>query len=192
MSNLGSQAEDAVRVLLSYIKPGWHNDQDLRDTPARVRRALVEMTSGYDESPGDILKATFLSDIYDEMVVLRGIRFSSLCEHHLLPFIGSATVGYIPDGKIVGISKLARLVSCYARRLQVQEKLTVEIADSLMEHLRPLGAGVILTAHHECMGCRGVHQPDAVMTTSSLLGVFRDDQRTRAEFLKLGGSDATS
>ena len=118
------------------------------------------------------------------MVILRGIDFCSTCEHHLLPFTGTATIGYLPQGRIVGLSKLSRITTCFARRLQVQEQLTIQIAESLMEHLKPLGVGVILKAKHQCMICRGVNQPAAEMVTSSLLGVFKE-QSTRSEFLSL-------
>lgn len=174
----------AVRALLRYV--GEDPDRDgLVGTPDRVVRAFAEMTSGYDADVDDILSVQF--DLHcDELIAVTGVRFTSLCEHHLLPFVGTATVGYIPNnGRVVGLSKLARLVEAYARRLQVQERLTQQIASAMEVHLAPLGAGVVIRAHHSCMGCRGVRQPDAVMVTSSMLGVLRDRPEARAEFLSL-------
>lgn len=176
---------DAVRSLLEYV--GEDPDREgLVDTPGRVLRALAELTQGHLQDPSVILERTF-PDHYDEMVVLRGVTFTSLCEHHLLPFVGTARVGYIPaPGRgVVGLSKLARLVQCFAQRLQVQERMTMQIADALEEHLHPLGVGVLVEAHHSCMGCRGVRQPGAVMVTSALRGALRDEPETRAEFLSL-------
>lgn len=161
------------------------NREGLVDTPARVLKALLEMTSGYTDKPEEILATTFEADGYDEMVVLRGIRFTSLCEHHMLPFSGVAHVGYLPKSRVVGLSKLARLVECYAKRLQLQERMTRQIAEALLGHLEPLGAGVVVSAHHSCMGCRGVRQPDAAMVTSAMLGVLRDEPAARAEFMML-------
>jgi GTP cyclohydrolase I len=175
--------EDGVVRLLQYIGEDPKRD-GLRDTPGRVARALREMTRGYEQDPTTILARTFVIDC-DEMVVLSGIRFSSLCEHHLLPFHGVATVGYIPKKSVVGISKLARVVECFAQRLQVQERLTSQIAQAIQSELDPVGVGVVVTAHHSCIGCRGAKQADADMITSSLLGQFREDARTRAEFLEL-------
>lgn len=156
---------------------------DLQDTPHRVLAAFLEMTSGYDEPVADLFK-TF-DDHSDEMVVLSGIRFASLCEHHLLPFVGTATVGYIPRDRVVGVSKLARVVDAYARRLQVQERLTRQVADAIELHLEPVGVGVVMQAHHACMGVRGACQPDALMTTSAMHGALRDKPEARAEFLAL-------
>src|SRR5436189_4819220 len=146
------EIEEAVVALLRYVgeDPGR---EGLRDTPARVLKAWREMTSGYDDDPAEILARTF-DETSDEMVVLRGISFHSTCEHHMLPFYGQASVGYLP-GKVVGISKLARLVDCFARRLQIQERLTRQIAESIEQHLEARGVGVIVRAHHLCMGCRG-------------------------------------
>ncbi len=172
--------EDAVVTLLRWI--GEDPDRDgLRDTPARVAKAWREMTSGYDDDPAAILARTF-DESSDEMIVLRGIAFHSTCEHHLLPFHGTATVGYLP-GKVVGISKLARLVECFARRLQIQERMTRQIAEAIEEHLDARGAGVIVRAHHLCMGCRGVRQQETEMVTSAMLGTLRSDPKSRAEFL---------
>jgi len=172
--------EGAVVTLLRWI--GEDPDRDgLRDTPARVAKAWREMTSGYDDDPAAILSRTF-DESSDEMIVLRGIDFHSTCEHHLLPFHGTAMVGYLP-GKVVGISKLARLVECFARRLQIQERMTRQIAEAVETHLDARGVGVIVRAHHLCMGCRGVRQPEAEMVTSAMLGTLRSDAKSRAEFL---------
>lgn len=141
------------------------------------------MTSGYGDDPAEILARTF-DETSDEMVVLRNISFHSTCEHHMLPFYGEVSVGYLP-GKVVGISKLARLVDCFARRLQIQERLTRQIAESIEEHLDARGVGVIVRAHHLCMGCRGVRQQTTEMVTSSMLGTLRSDPMARAEFLRL-------
>lgn len=180
-----ADAEAAVAVLLGHLgeqvdRPG------LADTPARVVRALVEMTAGYRDDPAAILARQF-PDTYDELVVVRGITFTSLCEHHVLPFTGTATVAYLPAAGrgVVGLSKLARLVECYARRLQVQERLTMEVADAIEAHLQPDGVGVVVAARHLCMGCRGVRKPEAVMVTSALRGALRTNPETRAEFLAL-------
>lgn len=176
---------EAVVWLLKHMgedptRPG------LVDTPGRVLRALSEMTAGYRDDPSAILARVF-PDTYDEMVLVRGVTFTSLCEHHLLAFTGTATVGYIPTpgNGVVGLSKLARLVECYARRLQVQERLTMEIADAIDLHLQPQGVGVVVAARHLCMGCRGVKQPEAVMVTSALRGALRDEPAARGEFLAL-------
>lgn len=142
------------------------------------------MTSGYHQEPARILSTTFQVD-YREIVVLRQLHFTSLCEHHLMPFAGTCSLGYLPDGQVVGLSKLARLVSCFAHRLQIQERMTTEIAEALWEHLRPRGVGVVIAARHCCMGCRGVRKPIAQMVTRVLRGELRDDPQTRAEFLRL-------
>lgn len=176
-------AREAVASLLRWL--GQDPNQDgLRDTPRRVTAALREMTSGYHQQPARILSTTFPVD-YREMVVLRRIHFTSLCEHHLMPFAGTCSLGYVPAGQVVGLSKLARLVSCFAHRLQIQERMTTEIAEALWEHLRPRGVGVVIAARHCCMGCRGVRKPSAQMVTRALRGELRDDPQTRAEFLSL-------
>lgn len=176
-------AEEAVKILLRYV--GEDPDRDgLQDTPKRVAKAWREMTTGYDEDPEAILSRVFEVK-HNQMVVVTGIRFTSLCEHHVLPFVGTATVGYVPGDKVVGLSKIARLVLCFARRLQVQERLTDEIADAMMDHLKPRGVGVIVKAHHSCMGCRGVAQPEAVMVTSAVRGAISENPATRAELLSL-------
>ena len=177
-----ADAEEAVATLLRFI--GEEPERDgLRDTPARVVKAWREMTAGYAEDPAEILSRTF-DESSDELVILRGISFYSTCEHHLLPFYGQAVVGYLP-GKVVGISKLARLVECFAKRLQVQERMTRQIADAVETHLEARGVGVVLRAHHLCMGCRGVRQEETEMVTSSMLGTLRTDATSRAEFLRL-------
>lgn len=172
--------EDTVVRQLEFIGEDPARE-GLRETPARVIKSLGELTKGYQDDPARILSKVFRQD-YDEMVVLKDIEFWSLCEHHLLPFHGRIGIGYIPQGKIVGISKLARLVKCYSRRLQVQERMTIEIAKAIETHLKPLGVGVIAQATHLCMAMRGVEEP-ANMVTSCLLGAFRDT--ARPEFLRL-------
>lgn len=178
-----ADAEAAVRILLR-----WAGDDPARegliDTPLRVARAWREWFSGYSLDPDAYLARTFEEvEGYDEMVVLRDIPFESHCEHHLAPIIGKAHIGYLPGGKVVGISKLARVVEAYARRLQVQEKLTAQIADCIERVLQPRGVGVVIEASHECMTTRGVHTRGVSMVTSTMRGSFRDDARTRAEFL---------
>ena len=175
-------ASEAVITILRFIGEDPSRD-GLADTPERVLRAWREMTSGYGDDPAEILARTF-EETSDEMVVLRNISFHSTCEHHLLPFFGEVSVGYLP-GKVAGISKLARLVDCFARRLQIQERLTRQIAESIEEHLDARGVGVIVRAHHLCMGCRGVRQQNTEMVTSSMLGTLGSDPMARAEFLRL-------
>lgn len=173
--------EDAVIRLLDFLGDDPMRE-GLKDTPRRVCESLKEMTGGHQLEPKQVLGTTFKQDC-DEMVVLRGIEFHSLCEHHLLPFSGEAIVGYIPDDRVVGISKLARLVDCFARRLQIQERMTIQIVDAIMENLMPKGAACIIAAHHQCMGCRGVCKPNTEMITSCLRGAIKEDPRARAEFL---------
>jgi GTP cyclohydrolase I len=162
------------------------NRDGLRDTPKRYLKAWGELLAGYKADPKEILTRTFEEDC-DEMVICRDIDFHSTCEHHLLPFTGTAHVGYLPSdaGRVVGLSKMARLVDCFARRLQVQEKLTRQVAQAMMEHLQPLGVGVIVVAKHSCMSCRGVQKQNAEMVTSVTLGAFRDQNPVRTEFLNL-------
>lgn len=170
-----------VRAMLSLREE--RPREGLAETPSRVVKAFLEMTTGYDQDPAKILSTTF--DVkHTELIVVEGVDFVSLCEHHLLPFVGRARVGYLPGSRIVGLSKLARLVDCYARRLQVQERLTNQIATAIMEHLDAQGAGVVLRAEHSCMSCRGVGKR-ASMVTSSMLGSLRVDAAQRAEFLSL-------
>jgi GTP cyclohydrolase IA len=178
-----SDAEDAVRTLIRWA--GDNPDrQGLLGTPARVTRAYEEWFSGYREEPRDYLSRTFDEVAgYDEMVVLRDISFESHCEHHLAPIIGRAHIGYLPRHRVVGISKLARLVDVYARRLQIQEKMTAEIASCLDGVLKPFGVGVVIEAAHQCMTTRGVHKSSVTMVTSQMLGIFRKRVETRQEFL---------
>lgn len=179
------QAEEAVRVLLRWAGEDVARE-GLLDTPRRVVDAYRDWFSGYAEDPSEYLKRTFEEVAgYDEMIVLRDIEFESHCEHHMAPIIGRAHVGYLPDGKVVGISKLARVVESYARRFQVQEKLTAQIAHCIEDVLRPRGVGVIVEAAHQCMTTRGIHKTGVSMVTSQMLGCFRDDARTRHEFLQL-------
>ncbi len=180
-------AEDAVRILIR-----WAGDDPTRegllDTPARVVRSYEEFFAGYLEDPVQILSRTFAEvDGYDEMIVMNDIRFESHCEHHMVPIIGKAHVAYLPDRRVVGISKLARLVDIYARRLQIQEKMTVQIADTLNDVLQPKGVAVVIEAAHQCMTTRGVHKPGASLVTSRMLGAFRSDSATRREFLAMIG-----
>jgi GTP cyclohydrolase I len=182
------EAEAAVRTLLEWA--GDDPDREgLQGTPGRVVRAYEEFFGGYDVDPVDLLQRTFAEvEGYDEMVVLKDIRFESHCEHHLAPIIGRAHVAYLPSGRVVGISKLARLVEAYAKRLQIQEKMTAQIANTLDEVLQPKGVGVVIEAAHQCMTTRGVHKPGVTMVTSRLLGAFRDDASTRREFLAMIGA----
>jgi GTP cyclohydrolase IA len=179
-----TQAEDAVRVLLR-----WSGDDPTRegllDTPKRVAKAYADWFSGYAVNPEEYLKRTF-EEVggYDELVILRDIEFESHCEHHMAPIIGKAHVGYLPNGRVVGISKLARVVEAYARRFQVQEKMTAQIARCIQDALNPRGVGVVIEAAHECMTTRGIHKRGVSMVTSKMLGTFRDDARTRSEFLQ--------
>lgn len=179
------QAEDAVRTLLRWA--GENPEREgLLDTPKRVVKSYGEFFKGYDEDPKEILSRTFKEvEGYDEMVVLRDINFNSHCEHHMIPFTGRAHIAYIPGNKVVGISKLARLVDVYANRLQIQEKLTAQIAGTLNDILQPRGVAVVVEATHMCMTMRGVRKHGAIMQTSKLLGLFRSDPRTRQEFFSL-------
>lgn len=163
--------------------------EGLLETPKRVVKSYEEFYRGYDHDPKDILSKTFEEIAgYDEMVVLRDIPFESHCEHHMAPIIGRAHVGYLPNKKVVGISKLARVVETYAKRLQVQEKMTAQIADCIQDILDPLGVGVIIQAAHECMTTRGVHSHGVTMVTSRMVGAFRNDEKTRREFLAVVGT----
>ena len=182
-----AQAEDAIKLLLRWAGDNPERE-GLLDTPKRVAKAYKEWFGGYTMKPEDYLKRTFEEvEGYDEMVILRDIEFESHCEHHMAPIIGVAHVGYIPNGRVVGISKLARVVEAYAKRLQVQEKMTAQIARCIQDVLKPKGVGVVIVAKHECMTTRGVHKTGVSMVTSKLLGSFRDDARTRAEFLQCVG-----
>jgi len=180
-----SEAEAAVRTLIEWA--GDDPDREgLVDTPARVVRAYKELFSGYETDPRDYLQRTF-DEVggYDELVILKDIRVVSFCEHHMLPFLGRAHVGYLPTDRVVGISKLARVVHGFSRRLQIQEKLTAEIAEAIQDILKPKGVGVVLVSEHSCMTMRGVNTPGSRLTTSHLLGEVRDDPRTRQEFFEL-------
>jgi GTP cyclohydrolase I len=183
-SGSGSAFQDAVRKLLAELDPD-PGRQGLRDTPRRVEKAFRFYTEGYKKDPRVVIGDALYDAETDEMVVVKDIELYSLCEHHLAPFFGKAHVAYIPDGRIVGLSKLARLVEVFARRLQVQERLTQEIARAIQEVLRPRGVGVIIEASHLCMMMRGVEKQNSRTVTSCLLGLFRSDERTRAEFLQL-------
>jgi len=179
------EAEAAVRTLIRWT--GDDPDREgLLDTPSRVVRAYEEFFAGYDIDPVDFLGRTFSeTEGYDEIVVLRNIRVETHCEHHMVPILGEAHVGYLPKNRVVGVSKIARLVDAYAKRLQIQEKLTAQIANTMQEVLDPRGVAVVIEASHQCMTTRGVHKPGAGMVTSRMLGAFRDDPATRREFLTM-------
>ncbi|NNC77547.1 MAG: GTP cyclohydrolase I FolE [Woeseiaceae bacterium] len=179
------QAEEAVQTLLLWAGEDPRRE-GLLDTPKRVARAYEDWFSGYKDDPVGFLKRTFEEvEGYDEMIVLRDIEFESHCEHHMAPIIGHAHVGYLPNNKVVGISKLARVVEAFARRFQVQEKMTAQIANCISDVLHPKGVGVVIEATHQCMTTRGIHKTNVSMVTSQMLGSFRKDARTRAEFLRM-------
>lgn len=180
-----ADAQAAVRTLIEWA--GDDPDREgLLDTPRRVAKAYRELFAGYEADPKDYLERTF-EEVggYDELVLLKDIRVVSFCEHHMLPFLGKAHVGYLPSDRVVGISKLARVVHGFARRLQIQEKLTAEIAEAIQDILKPKGVGVVIVSEHSCMTMRGVNTPGSKLTTSTLLGEVRDDPRTRQEFFDL-------
>jgi GTP cyclohydrolase I len=179
------EAEDAVRTLIRWAGED-PTREGLLDTPARVARSYTELFSGYETDPREYLERVF-EEVggYDELVVLRNIRVVSFCEHHMLPVIGYAHVGYLPSKRVVGISKLARVVQGFARRLQIQEKLTADVAKAIAEVLKPRGVGVVIQAEHSCMTIRGVNNPGSVLSTSHLIGAVRNDPKTREEFLRL-------
>ena len=181
------QAEAAVRTLLRWT--GDDPDREgLIDTPARVVRAYEEFFAGYETDPVELLARSFEeTDGYDEMVVLRDIRLESHCEHHVVPILGRAHIAYLPAGRVVGISKLARVLEVYAKRLQIQEKLTAQVANCINDVLKPKGVAVVIEAAHQCMTTRGIHKPGVTMVTSRMLGAFRDDPSTRREFLAMIG-----
>ena len=183
-----AEAEAAVRTLIEWA--GDDPDREgLAGTPERVVRAYEEFFAGYNEDPVALLTKTFEETAaYDEMIVLRDIRLESHCEHHIVPILGKAHIAYLPAGRVVGISKLARLVEVFARRMQIQEALTSQIADTIQEVLKPRGVAVVIEAAHQCMTTRGVHKPGVSMVTSRMLGSFRDDPKTRREFLAIIGS----
>lgn len=184
-----ADAEAAVRVLIEWAGDNPERE-GLRDTPKRVAKSYRELFAGYEVDPREYLQRTF-EEVggYDELVILKDIRVVSFCEHHMLPVIGRAHVGYLPTNRVVGISKLARVVNGFSRRLQIQEKLTTEIAEAIQDILHPAGVGVVIEAEHSCMTLRGVNTPGSSLMTSRLLGVIRDDPRTRQEFLRLARSD---
>jgi len=181
-------AQDAVRTLIE-----WAGDDPMREgllgTPERVVRAYEEWFAGYNEDPVELLKRTFEeTEGYDEMVVLRDVRFESVCEHHLAPILGTVHVAYLPAKRVVGISKLARVIDVYAKRMQIQEKMTAQIANTIEEVLQPKGVAVVVQAQHQCMSTRGVHKTGVSMVTSRMLGAFRDQEATRREFLAIVGA----
>ena len=185
MNNIGrKEAESAIKTLLKYLEDDY-NREGLKETPKRVIDSFDEIFAGYQQQPSEVLASTFNAEGYDGIVLLRDIEFYSTCEHHLQPFSGRAHIAYIPTDRIVGISKLARIVELYARRLQNQERITISIVDDIVENLNPLGAGVILEARHGCMQCRGVSKQNAVMTTSAMRGVFFEDSGARSELMQL-------
>ncbi len=175
--------ENAVREILEAIGED-PNREGLKRTPIRVASMYAELFSGHAEDPARHLK-TFFTERYDEIVILRDIPFHSMCEHHLMPFIGKAHIAYLPDGKVIGVSKLARLIETFSNRLQVQERLTTQVADMLMEHLKPKGVAVVMMAQHTCMTIRGVKKPGSQMITSALRGIFRTNLASRTEILSL-------
>jgi GTP cyclohydrolase I len=178
-----TRIQKAVREILSAVGEDLKRD-GLKDTPARVARMYGELLAGMRENPDIHLEKVF-NENYDEIVLLRDIPFYSICEHHLMPFIGKAHVAYLPSGMILGVSKLARIVDCYARRLQTQERLTMQIADCLMSNLKPMGVAVVLEAAHSCMTIRGIKKPGSMMVTSAVRGRFRKDPRSRNEIMSL-------
>jgi GTP cyclohydrolase I len=185
------EAEDAIRTLLRWAGDD-PNREGLLDTPARVVRSYEEFFAGYEADPEDLLNRTFEeTDGYDEMVLLKDIRFESHCEHHMAPIIGKAHIAYLPKTRVIGISKLARLVEMYTKRLTIQEKMTSQIANTLNEVLQPQGVAVVIEAAHQCMTTRGVHKPGITMVTSRMLGAFRESPSTRREFLSMVGTPTT-
>ncbi len=186
-----AEAEEAFRTVIRWIGEDPGRD-GLRDTPRRLTRAFREYFCGYDEDPAQVLRKTFSEvDGYDEIIALRGVTFESHCEHHIAPIIGRAWVGYLPDRRVVGISKLARVVEIFSKRLQIQERMTAQIANTIDEVLNPRGVAVVVKAAHHCMISRGVHKRGADLVTSRMLGAFRDQPATRAEFLSLVNADTS-
>lgn len=185
MSNQETGRELAREGVVNLLKAIGEDPsrEGLIDTPKRVVKAYEQMTEGMRQDPAEILSTKFEGDEYDELVIVRGIRFTSLCEHHLLPFIGTASVAYLPRKTVVGLSKIPRLVHCFARRLQLQERMTRQIAVAMRDNLNPQGVGVHIEAQHQCMACRGVRQQDADMVTTTILDRMRDDSDLRAEFI---------
>lgn len=181
--------QDTVRRLLSELGEDPERE-GLRETPRRVAKSLSFLTSGYGANLDDVINNALFTVAYNEMVIVRDVDFYSLCEHHLLPFFGKCHIAYIPDGKVIGLSKLPRLVDVFARRLQVQERMTMQIAETLRDRVAPLGVAVVVEATHLCMAMRGVEKQNSTTTTSAMLGVFHSDARTRHEFLELIGRPA--
>lgn len=179
-----SLRERAVAMLLHSVDEDVTRE-GLKDTPKRVAKMYSEIFEGYDEDPIAVLGTTFEDEKHNELVIVRNIQFYSHCEHHMVPFFGKVHIGYIPSGKVVGLSKLARLVNCFAHRLQIQERMTTQIADTIMEVLNPAGVMVVIEAEHMCMKMRGVKNPCADTVTSAVRGVFKDEASARAEFLSL-------
>ena len=176
--------KDSVRTILEFIGEDPARE-GLKDTPERMEKSMAFLTQGYKQSPEEVIGHAIFHESYDEMVVVRDIDFYSMCEHHLLPFFGKAHVAYIPNGKIVGLSKIPRMVDVFARRLQVQERMTQEVAQPLVETLEPMGVAVVVEGFHMCMAMRGVQKQNSWMTTSAMRGVFQTSTRTREEFLQL-------
>lgn len=186
------EAEDAVRILINWAGDDCQRE-GLKETPKRVVQSYEEFFAGYQVNPLELLKKTFDEiEGYDEIIVLRDIRFESYCEHHMVPIIGKAHIAYQPDKRVVGISKLARVVDIYAKRLQIQEKLTVQIASTINDGLKPKGVAVIIEANHQCISTRGVHKSGVVMQTNHMLGCFKDDKSIRQEFFNLLASPVTT
>jgi GTP cyclohydrolase I len=176
--------EDLIRQILKHIGDDPERE-GLKDTPKRVVKAWLELYAGYKQDPAEILSTVFEEGSCDEMVILKDIEFVSTCEHHMEKILGTVDIGYVPDKRVVGLSKLARLVDCFARRLQIQEKFTTDIASAITEHLKPKGVAVVVKASHQCMSCRGVKKSGATMITSSMTGIFREDPKARSEFIDL-------
>ena len=190
IKSLKPSENEAIEAVKTLVR--WAGDdperEGLKETPKRVIKSYKDFFSGYNLDPREILSKKFKEvDGYDEIIILKNIRLESHCEHHMVPFIGTAHVGYLPKNKVVGLSKLARLVEAFAKRLQIQEKLTAQIANAIDEVLQPKGVGVIIEASHLCVATRGIHKPDSKMVTSRMLGSFRNDQATRKEFFDLVG-----
>ena len=179
--------EEAVKQILLAVGEDV-NREGLVDTPKRVAKMYAELLAGMQHDPKEHIQSVFHEN-YDEVVLLRNIPFYSICEHHMMPFIGKAHIAYLPDGQVLGVSKLARIVDCFARRLQVQERLTAQVADFLMKNLKPKGTAVVLEASHSCMTIRGIRKPGSMMVTSALRGIFKSDPRSRSEVLALMHAD---
>lgn len=188
MENQSSNSQvDEHKIVKAFLEAIGENPnrEGLLDTPKRVVKSWAELYKGYKLDPKEILSTVFEDGSCDEMVILKNIEFQSMCEHHVLPFKGKAHIAYLPKGKVVGLSKLARLVDCFAKRLQIQEKMTQQISGAISEHLQPNGVAVVIEAHHQCMSCRGVGKQNSTMITSSMLGIFKENHMARGEFLAL-------